>query len=96
MKRNLTPAAGFTRGILSKALLSGICEIHYINSIGEQEDIACTLRKFHMDKSKEKDWVDLEFNENDIVIWSMRDISWKVIPVERIVSFEQLTGVPKV
>jgi hypothetical protein len=96
MKQNLALATEFTRGILSKALLSGICEVHFINTVGEQEGIACTLRKSHMDKSKEKDWVDLEFSENDIVIWSMRDISWKVIPVEKIVSFEQLTGVPKV
>ena len=49
-----------------------------------------------MDSSKEKDWVDLEFNQNDIIVWSMRDIGWKVIPINKIVSYEQLTGVPKV
>ena len=96
MKQDLTPTSKFTRGILSKSLLSGICEVHYINNDGIEEDIACTFRRFHMDSSKEKDWVDLEFNQNDIVVWSMRDIGWKVIPINKIVSYEQLTGVPKV
>jgi len=89
-------ASDFTRGELSKALLSGICEVHYINIDGDKEDISCTLRKFHMDKSKEKDWVDLEFSENDLIVWSMRDAGWKMIPLDKIVSFEQLTGVPRV
>jgi hypothetical protein len=85
----------FTRGDISKSLLSGICEVHYLNSNGEPEDIAGTLRKFHIDPQKEKDWVDSSFDENDIVLWSIRDEEWKVIPVKRIQSFEQLTGVPR-
>ena len=94
-KINLIPASEFTRGELSKALLSGICELHYINNSGTEENMACTLRKFHMEKSKQKDWVDLDFNQNDLIVWSMRDIGWKIIPIDRVISFEQLTGVPK-
>jgi len=93
---NLIKSSEFTRGELVKALLSGICELHYINNDGVEEDIACTLRKFHMDETKTKDWVDLEFNQNDMIVWSMRDIGWMVISADRIVSFEQLTGVLKV
>lgn len=93
---NLIAASDFTRGELSKALLSGICEVHYINNVGVEEDIACTLRKFHMDSSKEKDWVDLDFNEEDIIVWSMRDAGWRIIPLNKITSFEQLTGVPRI
>jgi|TARA_Y100000310_G_scaffold183933_1_gene184084 hypothetical protein len=92
----MTMTETFTRADISKSLLSGICEVHYLNSNGELEDIAGTLRKFHIDASKERDWVDLSYNENDIVLWSIRDEAWKVIPVKDIKSFEQLTGVPKV
>ncbi len=92
---NLIDSTKFTRGELSKSLLSGICEVHYINNDGNEENIACTLRKFHMDESKEKDWVDFDFSQNDIIVWSMRDIGWKIIPINKIVSYEQLTGVPR-
>lgn len=92
----MTMTETFTRGDISKSLLSGICEVYYLNSDGELADIACTLRKFHIDSSKEKDWVDCVFDENDIVVWSIRDEGWKVIPIENIQSFEQLTGVLKV
>jgi len=92
----MTMTETFTRGDLSKSLLSGICEVHYLNSDGELVDIACTLRKFHINLTKEKDWVDKVYDQNDLVVWSLRDEGWVVIPVNNIQSYEQLTGVPKV
>jgi len=36
------------------------------------------------------------YDQNDLVVWSLRDEGWVVIPVNNIQSYEQLTGVPKI
>ena len=79
-------------------LSEGICEVKYMNSDGSEEVKSCTLRGSWIEKDKEHDWVDHEYEKGIMVVWDMSGNEWMggawiQIPIDRITFFEQLTGV---
>jgi len=91
---------GATRADLNTCLKNGICEIKFLNSVNKEELRYCTLKKFHMEENKVNNWIDYDYEKNIIVVWDMNGDEWRggewvQIPINKIIYFEQLTGIPR-